>query len=150
MTVISPLSKAVCQEVVLSLYLTQGVTHALFFWLCQVFIAAHGLFLVTASRGYSLVPRVRASHWGGFFACGARALECTDFSITVHWLSCSAAGGICPDQGQNPCLLMQADSYPLYPREVQYSLLYDLFSSFNSTWRTRLHVSEYKIVLITA
>ena len=33
----------------------------------------------------------------------------------AHWLSCSVADGVFPDQRSNPCALhWQADSYPLY------------------------------------
>ena len=66
----------------------------------------------------------RASHCGGFFCCGAQALEGMGFScgtwllsaglIVAHGLSCSRACGILPDQGSNPCPLhWQADSLPL-------------------------------------
>ena len=69
---------------------------------------------------------IQASHFGGFSCCGARALEPAD-SVAVacrlkstgsvlmmHRLCCSAACGIFPDQGSNPCLLhWQADSLPV-------------------------------------
>ena len=45
----------------------------IYFWLHWVFIAVRGLSLVAASGGYSSL-RARASHCGGFFCCGARAL----------------------------------------------------------------------------
>ena len=45
----------------------------IYFWLCQVFIAVHGLSLVVASRGYSSLW-CKASHCGGFSCCRARAL----------------------------------------------------------------------------
>ena len=57
----------------------------LFFWLHQVFIAAHRLSLVAASRGYSLrwlllLPSIGFRRAGfrraGFSSCGSRALEC--------------------------------------------------------------------------
>ena len=42
-----------------------------------------------------------------------RALE-QGLVVVVHWLSCSAAGGVFPDQGSNLCLLLwQMDSLPL-------------------------------------
>ena len=42
-----------------------------------------------------------------------RALE-QGLVVVVHWLSCSAAGGVFPDQGSNLCLLnLHADSPPL-------------------------------------
>ena len=56
-----------------------------FFWLCWVFIAAHGLSLVAASGGYSLLWCAGFSLWWllllwstgsrhvGFSSCGTRA-----------------------------------------------------------------------------
>ena len=67
-----------------------------------------------------------ASHCRGFSCCGAQALGYAGFSsygsgalgtgslAVAHWLGCSKACGIFPDQGLNPCLLhWQADSLPL-------------------------------------
>ena len=57
------------------------------FWLCWVFVAARGLFLVAASGGYSSLPCVGFSlRWllllqsmgarhAGFSSCGSWALE---------------------------------------------------------------------------
>ena len=108
----------------------------IYFWLRWVFVAARGLSLVAVSRGYSslwctgfslwwLLIAV-ASHCGGFSCCRARALgtwasvvvahglQSTGSVVVVHGLSCSAACGIFPDQGSNPCPLhWQADSQPL-------------------------------------
>ena len=55
----------------------------IYFWLHWVFIAAHGLSLVAASRGSSLL-RARASHYSGFFCFGARALA-VRASVVVAW-----------------------------------------------------------------
>ena len=87
----------------------------IYFWLSWVFIAAHGLSLVVASGGYSLLRcagfplwwllllRSTGSRPAGFSSCGSWALE--------RRLSCSMACGIFPDQGLNPCPLhWQADS----------------------------------------
>ena len=50
-----------------------------------------------------------------FISCGSQALE---HRVVVPRLSCSAARGIFPDQGLNPCLLhWQADSLPLSQQE---------------------------------
>ena len=44
----------------------------------------------------------------------ARGLYSTGSIVVAHGLSCSAACGIFPDQGSNPCPLhWQADSQPL-------------------------------------
>ena len=54
---------------------------------------------------------VRASHCSGFSCCGARALGVRASVVVSYRLSCSAACGIFPDQGLNPCPLhWQADS----------------------------------------
>ena len=46
----------------------------------------------------------------GLSSLGSRALERRSV-VTVHRLSCSAAGGIFPDQGSSPCPQQwQADS----------------------------------------
>ena len=96
------------------------------FWLCWVFIAAHGLPLVTASMGATLHCIARASHCDGFSCCGEQALGVRASVIvahglsscgvgsSAHGLSCSAACGIFPDQGLNPCPLhWKADSQSL-------------------------------------
>ena len=85
----------------------------IYFWLCWVFVSVRGLSLVAASRGYS-------SLWcAGFSLSWLLLLRSTGSrhagSVVVpHGLSCSAACGIFPDQGSNPCPLhWQADSQPL-------------------------------------
>ena len=64
------------------------------FWLCWVFIAAHSLSLVAASRGYSSSGRT-ACYYGGFSCGGAWAPGCVDFSrvseLMVPELSCHTA-----------------------------------------------------------
>ena len=87
-----------------------------------------GLSLVVASGGHCLVA-VRGSHCGDVSCGGAQALGCAGFSscgsralstgsiVTAHGLGCSAAYGICPDQGLNLCLLpWQTDFLPLSPQ----------------------------------
>ena len=81
-----------------------------FLLLHQVFVAACRLSLVVA-RGATLRCGARASHCGGFSCCGAQALGTRASVVAAHRLSCSAARGIFPDQGLNPCPLhWQADS----------------------------------------
>ena len=71
-----------------------------FFFLIYFFGAALGLCCC-----------VRASHCGGFSCCGAWALGTQASVVVAHGLSCSAACGILPDQGSNPCPLhWEADS----------------------------------------
>ena len=89
------------------------------------FLAALGLHCCSSCGERGSTPRcdALASHWGGFPCCGARALSVrasvvvprglqSAGSVAVaHGPSCSAAFGIFPDQGSNPCPLhWQADS----------------------------------------
>ena len=63
----------------------------IYFWLCWVFVIAHGLSLVAVSRAYSSCG-AWASHCGGFACCRAQALGCQGFRsfssrALVHRLS---------------------------------------------------------------
>ena len=63
-----------------------------------------GFSLVAVSGGYSSLRCI------GFSCSGARAPGAWASVVVVHGLSCSAACGIFPDQGSNPCSLhWQAD-----------------------------------------
>ena len=84
-----------------------------YFWLCWVFVSVRGLSPVAASGGHS-------SSWcAGLSLSRPLLLRSTGSRRTVsvivaHGPSCSAACGIFPDQGSNPCPLhWQADSQPL-------------------------------------
>ena len=54
-----------------------------YFWLHQVFVAAHGLSLVAASRGYSLLWYTGFS-WQWLLLCGAQALGTQASVVAVH------------------------------------------------------------------
>ena len=90
-----------------------------YFWLCWVFVAVRGLFSSCNERGLLFVVvrelliavasrcRAWALEHTGFSSCGTWAPE----TVVAHGLSCSAACGVFPDQGSNPCPLhWQADS----------------------------------------
>ena len=83
------------------------------FWLCWVFISVRGLSLVAASGGHS------SSRCTGLSLSQPLLLQSTGSRragsvVVAHGLNCSAACGIFPDQGSNPCPLhWQADSQPL-------------------------------------
>ena len=78
-----------------------------FFWLHWVFVAARGLSLVVAIRGFSSYS-AWASH------CGTQTLGIQASVVVAHRLSCSVVCGIFPDRGLNPCLLhWQADFQPV-------------------------------------
>ena len=85
----------------------------IYLWLCWVFVSVRGLSLVAASGGHS------SSRCAGLSLSRPLRLRSTGSrragSVTVaHGPSCSAACGIFPDQGSNPCPLhWQADSQPL-------------------------------------
>ena len=83
------------------------------FWLCWVFVSVRGLPLVAVSGGHS-------SSWcAGLSLSRPLLLQSTGSRragsvVVAHGPSCSAACGIFPDQGLNPCALhWQADSQPL-------------------------------------
>ena len=109
----------------------------IYFWLHWVFAAAHGLSLVAASGSYSSLWSASLSlRWSlllwstgsrctGLSSCGtwaqqlrlmgavvvAHGLQSAGSVAVAHWLSCSAACGILPHQGSNPCSLhWQVDS----------------------------------------
>ena len=85
----------------------------IYFWLCWVFISVRGLSPVAASGGHS------SSRCMGLSLSWALLLRSTSSRrtgsvVVAHGPSCSAACGIFPGQGSNPCPLhWQADSQPL-------------------------------------
>ena len=84
-----------------------------YLWLCWVFVSVRGLSLVVASGGHS------SSRCAGLSLSRPLLLRSTGSrragsAIVAHGPSRSAAYGIFPDQGSNPCPLhWQADSQPL-------------------------------------
>ena len=84
-----------------------------YLWLCWVFVSVWGLSLVVASGGHSSLRCAGLSlSWALLlWSTGSRRAGSV---IVPHGPSCSAACGIFPDQGSNPCPLhWQADSQPL-------------------------------------
>ena len=84
-----------------------------FFWLCWVFVSVWGLSPVAASGGHSSsrCAGLSLSRPLPLWTTGSRRAGSV---IVAHGPSCSAACGILPDQGSNPCPLhWQADSQPL-------------------------------------
>ena len=86
----------------------------IYLWLCWVFVSVRGLSLAAASGGHS------SSRCAGLSLPRPLLLRSTGSRragsvVVVHGPSCSAACGIFPDQGSNPCPLhWQADSQPLH------------------------------------
>ena len=97
-------------------------------WLCWVFVSVQGLSLVAASGGHS------SSRCAGLSPSRPLLLRSTGSrragSVTVaHGPSCSAARGIFPDQGSNPCPLHWQANYQ--PLRHQGSPLLQFFFFFN-------------------
>ena len=101
----------VCLFVCLFIYLL--IYLFIYLWLCWVFVSVRGLSLVAASGGHS------SSRCAGLSLSWPLLLRSTSSRhagsvVVAHGPSCSAACGIFPDQGSNPCPLhWQADSQPL-------------------------------------
>ena len=84
-----------------------------YLWLCWVFVSVWGLYLVVASGGHSSLrcAGLSLSRPLLLWSTGSKRAGSV---IVAHGPSCSAACGIFPDQGSNPCPLhWQADSQPL-------------------------------------
>ena len=86
----------------------------IYFWLCWVFVSVRGLSLVAASGGHSSSRCAGLSLLRPLFlrSTGSRRAGSV---VVAHGPRCSAACGIFPDQGSNPCPLhWQANSQPLH------------------------------------
>ena len=85
----------------------------IYFWLCWVFVSVQGLSLVLASGGHSS-SRCAGLSLSRPLPLRSTGSTCAGSVVVAHGPSCSAARGIFPDQGSNPCPLhWQADSQPL-------------------------------------
>ena len=85
----------------------------IYLWLCWVFVPVRGLSLVVASGGHSSL-RCAGLSLSRPLLLRSTGSGCAGAVGVAHGPSCSAARGIFPDQGPNPCLLhWQADSQPL-------------------------------------
>ena len=99
----------------------------IYFWLCWVFVSVRGLSPVAASGGHS------SSRCVGLSLSRPLVLRSTGSrragsAVVAHGPSHSAACGIFPDQGSNPCPLhWQADSQPLH-HEGSPGILMELFA----------------------
>ena len=118
-------------------------------WLCWVIISVRGLSLVAASGGHS------SSRCAGLSLSRALLLRSTGSRrtgsiVVAHRLSCSAACGIFPDQGSNPCPLhWQADSQPLRHQGSPLSPFMSTYVLYESFSRKKVHIpwtTEYQNV----
>ena len=108
----------------------------LYFWLCWVFVSVRGLSLVAASRGHSS-SRCAGLSLSRPLSLRSTGSRCAGSVAVAHGPSCSAARGIFPDQGSNPCPLhWQADSQPLHHQgSPEVSLLFFMMNSRKELFR---------------
>ena len=105
----------------------------IYLWLCWVFVSVRGLSPVAASWGHS------SSRCAGLSLSRPLLLRSTGSRrtgsvIVAHGPSRSAACGIFPEQGSNPCPLhWQADSQPLRHQGSPYSHFFYKKSCCNTT-----------------
>ena len=108
-----PLYVIFCFSLVLLIFFLNFIYLFIYSWLCWVFVSVRGLSLVVASGGHS------SSRCVGLSLAWPLLLQSTGSrragsAIVARGLSRSAACGIFPDQGSNPCPLhWQANSQPL-------------------------------------
>ena len=100
-------------NIIIIIFLNKFIYLFIYFWLCCLFVSVRGLSLVAASGGHS------SSRCAGLSLSRPLLLRSTGSrragsAAVAHGPSCSAACGILPDRGSNPCPLhWQADSQPL-------------------------------------
>ena len=102
----------------------------IYLWLCWVFVSVRGLSLIAASGGHS-------SSWcAGLSLLRPLLVRSTGSrragsAIVAHGPSRSAACGIFPEQGSNPCPLhWQADSQPLHHQGSPHQFVFCTDESF--------------------
>ena len=109
----------------------------IYFWLCWFLVSVQGLSLVAASGGHS------SSRCAGLSVSRPLLLRGTGSRragsvVVAHGLSCSAACGIFPDQGSNPCPLhWQAGSQPLHHQGSPKNAV--------SSWHTQMEWTAYEL-----
>ena len=134
----------------------------IYFWLCWVFVSVRGLPLVAASGGHS------SSRYAGLSLSRPLLLQstssrCAGSVVVAHGPSRSAACGILPDQGSNPCPLhWQADSQPLrhqgsprigfclrcdYPLTICVTFSKSNIDNNPKTWNSRDHKMDSSLCL---
>ena len=133
---LSDLLHSVWQSLGLSMLLQMALFHSFFFffkfiylfiyfWLCWVFVSVRGLPLVAASGVHSS-SRCAGLSLSRPLLLQSTSSRCAGSVVVAHRLSCSAACGIFPDQGPNPCPLhWQADSQPLRHKGSPYFTLFN-------------------------
>ena len=117
----------------------------IYFWLCWVFVSVRGLSLAVASGGHS------SSRCAGLSLSWPLLLRSTGSRragsvVVAHRPSFSAACGIFPDQGSNPCPLhWQADSQPLrHQGSPNKAFLNSLCSILSSPFSQSFRKTDFK------
>ena len=101
------------QEILFFFFLILLVYLFIYFWLCWVLVSVRGLSLAVANGGHSS-SRCAGLSLSQPLLLRSTGSRCAGSVVVAHGPSCSAASGILPDQGSNPCALhWQADSQPL-------------------------------------
>ena len=122
----APPGKSLKVRVLLLWHFLKNVIYLfIYFWLCWVFVSVRGLSLVVTGGGHSSSRCTGLSLSRPLFlrSTGSRRAGSV---IVAHGPSCSAACGIFPDQGSNPCPLhWQADSQPLLHQGSPSSMIFD-------------------------
>ena len=118
---------------------------------CWVFVSVRGLSLVAASGGHS------SSRCAGLSLLRPLLLQSTGSgragsAAVAHGPSCSAACGIFPDQGSNPCPLhWQVDSQPLNHQGSPLALfLCPFLISLYYLMRVMIFVFVFSILIVKA
>ena len=114
-------------------------------------------FLQLWQAGATLHRGARASHYRGLYFLRSTGSRRAGSVVVAHGPSCSAACGILPDQGSNPCPLhQQADSQPLRhqgsPKDLVLIVLPLLLLSLRTTQVSIFHIiisflSNYFIIV---
>ena len=112
-----------------------------YFWLCWVFISVRGLSPAAASGGHSSsrCAALSLSRPPLLWSTGSRR---SGSVVVAHGPSCSAACGILPDQGSNPCPPhWQADSQPLRHQGSPTFFFLNLnCSDTPETWKAKISI----------
>ena len=91
----------------------------------------------------------RASHCRGLFLLRGTGSRRAGSVVVAHGPSCSAACGIFPDQGSNPCPLhWQADSQPLHHQGSPDAMFYKLCQFFFLFFFKRIFLFIYLFLAV--
>ena len=108
-------------------FLNKFIYLFIYFWVCWAFVCVQGLSVVVTSGGHSSLRCAGLSLLRSLLlrSTGSRRAGSV---VVAHGPSCSAACGIFPDQGSNPCPLhWQAGSQPRHHQGSPLTGFYFLF-----------------------